>query len=93
MSFYNIISSEWDLKRRNLNGLIRKAKEIHIFIHADYFKVDHETSIPRHKVTIQYALEFVSKLPDDELPGLVTISTDPLIYQLAPRSWRHHYDN
>ena len=84
----DIKSVEWFDKKRNLNGAIRKAKSIQAFIHTDYFERADRYACPRHKVTIQYTLEFVTNIPDDLLPGLALIIEDPLTYLLIPAMWK-----
>lgn len=84
---YKIESLEWDLKKRNIKGLLRKAKEVHLFIHSDYFGRSNDADTPRHKVTISYALDFIDAIPEDRLPGIAKLKADNIIYLLVPREW------
>lgn len=93
MTEYVPTKIEWFDKKRNLKGAIRKAKEVQCHIHDDYFQRISAYNAPRHKLTIQFAVEFAENCPDDMLPGLATISVEPLIYLLIPRAWKDDYAN
>lgn len=85
---YKITEQQWIDNKRKLRGAIRKAKSIQVFINQDYFDMAENEDSPRHKVTIQYALEFIDAIDDDLLPGLGTINEDPLTYLFIPRPWK-----
>lgn len=93
MSAYEIESIEWDLKKRNAKGLVRKAKEVQVFIHSDYFQREHDEDTPRHKVTISYALQLLDAIDDDNLPGIATLkNSEHLVFLFIPRHWKERYE-
>lgn len=85
---FKVSELQWFDSRRKLKGAIRKAKVIQVYVHPDYFGREFDDETPRHKVTGQYALEFADQSEESALPGLATLSEDPLTYLLIPHAWK-----